>query len=217
MFGLFGGKGFDTLRRRMVAEIEGQGIRDERVLEAFRHIPRHLFVPEDVADIAYENHPVAIGQGQTISQPYMVACMTQALELKGGEKVLEVGSGSGYQTAVLKALNADVYSIERLPELADRARENVERAGFPGVHYRVGDGSRGWAEAAPFDRVIVTAGAPTMPVSLVEQLREGGMMVIPVGGEEEQELLRVRRDQGRVTREKICSCIFVKLWGDEGW
>lgn len=217
MFGLFGGNGYDSLRRRLAEELAGQGIRDERVLEAVRCIPRHLFVPEEMADQAYENHPVAIGQGQTISQPYMVACMSQALELQGGEKVLEVGSGSGYQTAVLKALNADVYTIERLPELSDRARGNVERAGFAGVHYRVGDGSRGWPEEAPFDRVIVTAGAPTMPVSLVEQLREGGSMVIPVGGEEEQELLLVRRENGRVTREKICSCIFVKLWGDEGW
>jgi len=217
MFGLFGGKGFETLRRRMVDEIAGQGIHDQRVLDAFRHIPRHLFVPESALDVAYENHPVAIGQGQTISQPYMVACMTQALDLKGGEKVLEIGSGSGYQTAVLKALQADVYTMERLPELSDRARENVERAGFTGVHYRVGDGTRGWPEEAPFDRVIVTAGAPTMPVSLVEQLREGGSMVIPVGGEDEQELLLVRRDQGRVTRDRICSCIFVKLLGDEGW
>jgi protein-L-isoaspartate(D-aspartate) O-methyltransferase len=217
MFGLFGGKGFETLRRRMVDEIAGQGIHDPRVLEAFRNIPRHLFVPETALDVAYENHPVSIGQGQTISQPYMVACMTQALDLKGGEKVLEIGSGSGYQTAVLKALNADVYTMERLPELSDRARENVERAGFTGVHYRVGDGTRGWPEEAPFDRVIVTAGAPTMPVSLVEQLREGGSMVIPVGGEDEQELLLVRRDQGKVTRDRICSCIFVKLLGDEGW
>ena len=217
MFGLFGGKGFETLRRRMVDEIAGQGIHDQRVLEAFRTIPRHLFVPETALDVAYENHPVAIGQGQTISQPYMVACMTQALDLKGGEKVLEIGSGSGYQTAVLKALHADVYTMERLPELSDRARENVERAGFTGVHYRVGDGTRGWPEEAPFDRVIVTAGAPTMPVSLVQQLREGGSMVIPVGGEDEQELLLVRRAQGRVTRDRICSCIFVKLLGDEGW
>jgi protein-L-isoaspartate(D-aspartate) O-methyltransferase len=217
MFGLFAGNGYESLRRRLAEELAGQGIRDERVLEAVRRIPRHLFVPEEMAGQAYENHPVAIGQGQTISQPYMVACMSQALELRGGEKVLEVGSGSGYQTAVLKALNADVYTMERLPELSDRARANVERAGFPGVHYRVGDGSRGWPEEAPFDRVIVTAGAPTMPVSLVEQLREGGSMVIPVGGEEEQELLLVRRTDGRVTRDKICSCIFVKLWGDEGW
>jgi protein-L-isoaspartate(D-aspartate) O-methyltransferase len=217
MFGLFRGNDFDSQRRRLAEELAGQGIRDPRVLDAVRRIPRHLFIPEELADKAYENHPVEIGHSQTISQPYMVACMTQALELRGGEKVLEVGSGSGYQTAVLKALNADVYTIERLPELSDRARGNVERTGFAGVHYRVGDGSRGWPEEAPFDRVIVTAGAPTMPVSLVEQLREGGTMVIPVGGEEEQELLLVRRANGRVTREKICSCVFVKLWGDEGW
>lgn len=209
---------FEALRHRMVEEqLAGQGIRDERVLDALRRIPRHLFVPPEMAEKAYENHPVAIGQGQTISQPYMVACMTQALGLRGGEKVLEIGSGSGYQTAVLRALHADVYTVERLPELSDRARANVERAGFPGVRYKVGDGSRGWPEEAPFDRVIVTAGAPTMPVSLVEQLREGGSMVIPVGGEEEQELLLVRRANGRVTREKICACVFVKLWGDEGW
>jgi protein-L-isoaspartate(D-aspartate) O-methyltransferase len=218
MFSFLGGDRFATLRRRMVDEqLARHGIRDERVLEAFRRIPRHHFVPEEASDQAYEDHPVAIGQGQTISQPYMVACMTQALALRGGEKVLEIGSGSGYQTAVLKALNADVYSVERLPELSELARGNVERAGFAGVHYRVGDGSRGWPEEAPFDRVIVTAGAPTMPVSLVEQLRDGGSMVIPVGGEEEQELLLVRRGEGRVTRERICSCIFVKLRGEEGW
>ena len=218
MFSILDEKRFESLRRRMVEEqLAGQGIRDERVLAAFRQIPRHLFVPEEKREQAYENHPVAIGQGQTISQPYMVACMTEALALRGGEKVLEVGSGSGYQTAVLKALNADVYTVERLPELSERARENVERAGFGGVHYRVGDGSRGWSEEAPFDRVIVTAGAPTMPVSLVEQLKDGGSMVIPVGGEETQDLLLVRRGEGRVTRERICSCIFVKLLGDEGW
>jgi protein-L-isoaspartate(D-aspartate) O-methyltransferase len=212
------GDGFDGLRRRMVErQLEAQGIRDPRVLEAIRSIPRHLFVPESEVPRAYGDHPVAIGQGQTISQPYMVARMSEALELRGGERVLEIGSGSGYQTAVLRALRADVYSVERLPELSRRARENVESAGYSGVHYRIGDGSRGWPEEAPFDRVIVTAGAPTMPVSLVEQLREGGSMVIPVGGEDEQELLLVRRAQGRVTRERICACVFVKLWGDEGW
>jgi protein-L-isoaspartate(D-aspartate) O-methyltransferase len=209
---------FEAQRARMVErQLAGQGIRDSRVLEAIRRVPRHLFVPEAALPEAYEDHPVDIGQGQTISQPYMVARMSELLELSGGERVLEVGSGSGYQTAVLKALRADVYTVERLPELSRRARENVERAGYSGVHYKVGDGSRGWPEEAPFDRVIVTAGAPSMPVSLVEQLREGGSMVIPVGGEREQELLLVRRGQGRVTRERICACVFVKLWGDEGW
>src|SRR5438309_1754155 len=139
MFAFLDESRFESLRRRMVDEqLAGQGIRDERVLDAIRRIPRHLFVPSEVADQSYENHPVAIGRGQTISQPYMVACMTQALALRGGEKVLEIGSGSGYQTAVLKALNADVHTIERLPELSDVARANVERAGFPGVHYKVG-------------------------------------------------------------------------------
>jgi protein-L-isoaspartate(D-aspartate) O-methyltransferase len=208
---------FGALRRRMVDELAGQGIRDMRVLDALREVPRHLFVPESGIGQAYENHPVAIGGGQTISQPYMVACMSQALALQGGERTLEIGSGSGYQTAVLKALGADVYTVERVPELSDRARRNVERAGYSSVHYRTGDGSRGWPEEAPFDRVIVTAGAPSLPLSLVEQLRDGGSMVIPVGGEAEQELLLVRRGQGRVTRERICTCVFVKLWGAEGW
>lgn len=209
---------FEALRRRMVDEqLAGQGIRDGRVLEAFRKVPRHVFVPESEAAQAYENHPVPIGQGQTISQPYMVAVMTQALALQGGERVLEIGSGSGYQTAILKAVGGDVYTVERLPELSERARRNVERAGYFGVHYRTGDGTRGWPEEAPFDRVVVTAGAPSLPLSLVEQLRDGGSMVIPVGGEEEQELLLVRREQGRVSRERICTCVFVKLWGEEGW
>jgi protein-L-isoaspartate(D-aspartate) O-methyltransferase len=210
--------GFDLLRRRMVdQQLVAQGIRDPRVLDAIRAVPRHLFVPESGLPQAYEDHPVAIGQGQTISQPYMVARMSELLCLSGGERVLEIGSGSGYQTAVLRALGAEVFTVERLPELSRLARENVERAGYSGVHYCVGDGSRGWPQEAPFDRVLVTAGAPTMPVSLVEQLREGGSMVIPVGGEQQQELLLVRRGQGRVTRERICACVFVKLWGDEGW
>jgi protein-L-isoaspartate(D-aspartate) O-methyltransferase len=198
-------------------QLAGQGIHDRRVLDAFRKVPRHVFVPETEAAQAYENHPVPIGQGQTISQPYMVAVMTQALALQGGEKVLEIGSGSGYQTAILKAVGGDIYTVERLPELSERARRNVELAGYSDVHYRTGDGTRGWPEEAPFDQVIVTAGAPSLPLSLVEQLRDGGSMVIPVGGEEEQELLLVRRERGRVSRERICTCVFVKLWGEEGW
>ena len=218
MFAFLKDMRYETLRRRMVEEqLAGQGIRDERVLEAFRVLPRHLFIPAEEIDRAYENHPLPIGRGQTISQPYMVACMTEALSLLGGDRVLEIGSGSGYQTAVLKALAADVYTVERLPELSERAQQNVERAGFVGVHYKVGDGSRGWPEEGPFDRVIVTAGAPSLPLSLVEQLREGGSMVIQVGGEEEQDLLLVRRGQGQVTQERICACMFVKLWGEEGW
>jgi protein-L-isoaspartate(D-aspartate) O-methyltransferase len=204
-------------RARMVdGQLSGH-IRDEMVLRAMRLVPRHLFVPGSELQHAYGDHPLAIGHGQTISQPYMVAKMSESLSLRGGEKVLEIGTGSGYQTAVLKALQADVYTVERVPELSEQAQQNVARAGYSGVHYRIGDGSQGWPGEAPFDRVIVTAGAPTMPVSLVEQLREGGSMVIPVGGETEQELLLVRRGQGRVTRERICACVFVKLRGAEGW
>jgi protein-L-isoaspartate(D-aspartate) O-methyltransferase len=208
----------EQLRQRMVTEqLEGRDIRDARVLAAFRRIPRHLFVPGQSPELAYEDHPLAIGGGQTISQPYMVASMTQALQLRGGEKVLEVGSGSGYQAAILKALGANVYTVERLPELSAQARRQAEQAGQTGIHYRVADGSRGWPEEAPFERIIVTAGAPSVPGSLVEQLVDGGRMVIPVGGTETQELLLLRRELETVTQERICTCSFVKLRGAEGW
>jgi len=206
-------------RRRMVEEqIARRGIRDPRTLEAMSRAPRELFTPPELAARAYEDGPLAIGLGQTISQPYMVATMSEALELRGGEKTLEVGTGSGYQTAVLLELGADVLSVELLPELAARARANLDAAGYAGRgRLRVGDGSKGAPDEAPFERVIVTAGAPDVPVSLVEQLGEGGVMVVPVGGEREQELLRLRRRDGRVTRESLCGCVFVKLLGAEGW
>ena len=198
-------------------QLAARAIRDVRVLEAFRRVPRHLFVPEEYRSQAYEDHPIDIGAGQTISQPYMVATMTEALALRGGEKVLEIGTGSGYQTAILLALGADVYTIERLPELSARAKETLELAGFPGAHFKVGDGSLGWPEEAAFDRVIVTAGAPSMPVSLVRQLREGGSMAIPVGDEREQDLVLLWREGGLVKKKRVCSCVFVKLVGAEGW
>lgn len=205
-------------RLRMVAvQLADRGIRDERVLEAFRRVPRHLFVPEEQRSRAYEDHPLEIGAGQTISQPYMVATMTEALALQGGEKLLEVGTGSGYQTAILLAMGARVYTIERLPGLSRKAEEALEFAGFPGAQFRVGDGSLGWPEEEPFDRVIVTAGAPSMPVSLVQQLREGGTMAIPIGDEKEQELILVSREGGFVKKKRVCSCVFVKLVGAEGW
>jgi protein-L-isoaspartate(D-aspartate) O-methyltransferase len=187
------------------------------VLAVFRTVPRHLFVPEEARGAAYEDHPIGIGAEQTISQPYMVATMTQALDLQGGEKVLEIGTGSGYQTAILLALGCEVWTVERLPDLSRQALRNLELAGLPGAHPRVGDGSLGWPEEAPFDRVIVTAGAPTMPVSLVEQLREGGHLAIPVGDEREQVLWLVSRGGGFVRKKRICSCAFVKLVGQEGW
>ena len=212
------GDPFEDARRRMVEEqLAGRGIRDRRVLESFRRVPRHEFVPEALRDRAYEDHPLPIGEGQTISQPYMAACMTEALELRGGEKVLEVGTGSGYQAAILLELGAELFSVEIVPALAGSARLRLEPLGASRAHFKVGDGSLGWPEEAPFDRVIVTAGAPSLPVSLTEQLREGGTMVVPVGGEEEQDLMLVRRQAGRVDCRRICGCIFVKLRGEEGW
>ena len=205
-------------RDRMVDEqLAAKGIHDERVLEAFRRVPRHVFVDPGDEARAYDDHPLAIGHEQTISQPYIVARMTQALELSGGEKVLEVGTGSGYQSAILLALGADLYTIERRPELAALARENIERAVVGNAHYRTGDGTLGWPEAAPYDRIIVTAGAPSVPIPLVEHLREGGRMVIPVGAEKRQELLLLVREGGRIRKRKLCDCVFVKLLGREGW
>lgn len=210
---------FDAARRRMVEEqIARRGVRDPRVLAAVGKVPRHLFVPAGLEARAYDDKPLGIGREQTISQPYMVALMSEALELRGGERVLEVGTGSGYQTAVLLELGADVLSVERVPELSAKARAALDAAGY-GRRGRltVGDGSSGVGTEAPFDRIIVTAGAPAVPPSLVEQLGDGGVMVIPVGGEDEQDLLRLRREDGRVTREKMCGCVFVKLLGAEGW
>ena len=209
---------FEDLRRRMVEDqLAAKGIRDGRVLEAFRKVPRHLFVPEDARPFAYEDRPLSIGRGQTISQPYMVACMTEALALSGGEKVLEVGTGSGYQTAILLQLGARVLSIERVAGLSEFARDNLERAGLTGAVLRVGDGTLGWPEEAPFERVIVAAGAPSVPGPLLDQLADGGAMAIPVGDESEQELFLVRRENGEIRRSRICACIFVKLIGREGW
>ncbi len=208
---------FETARQRMVREqIVERGIRDPRVLAAFRKVPRESFVPPREAERAYADHPVAIGSEQTISQPFMVACMTEALATVGGEKVLEIGTGSGYQTAILCEIGLRVHSIERIPELASTARERLLSLGYS-AQLRQGDGTLGWPEEAPFDRILVTAGAPELPISLLEQLSEGGSMVIPVGDDSKQELLLVRRDQGRVTRSRICSCVFVKLLGKEGW
>jgi len=210
---------FDAARRRMVEEqIARRGVRDPRVLAAVGKVPRHLFVPPGLEARAYDDGPLGIGSAQTISQPYMVALMSEALDLRGGERVLEVGTGSGYQTAVLLELGADVLSVERVPELSARARAALDAAGYAGRgRLAVGDGSSGVGSEAPFERILVTAGAPSVPPSLVEQLGDGGVMVIPVGGEDQQDLLRLRREDGRVTREKMCGCVFVKLLGAEGW
>ncbi len=205
-------------RERMVSQqIAARGITDERVLAAMRKVPRHLFVEEALRDQAYADHPLPIGEGQTISQPYIVALMTQALELKGPEKVLEVGTGSGYQTAILAELARWVYSIERYPRLLERARRVLEALGYTNVILKLGDGTRGWPEAAPFEAIIVTAAGPRIPEPLLEQLAEGGRLVMPVGDEWSQYLVRVVKKGGKFYRQTLEPVRFVKLVGEYGF
>lgn len=206
-------------RRRMVEEdLRRRGIRDPRVLEAMAALPRHVFVPESERDAAYEDRALPLEVGQTISQPYIVAFMTEALRLRPSDRVLEVGTGSGYQAAVLARLAAEVFTIERIPDLQGAAREVLESLGVDNVRFRVGDGSLGWHAEAPFDRIVVTAGAPDVPASLKEQLSpDGGRMVIPVGEPDLQELLAVTREGNQYASEALLGCRFVPLVGDEGW
>ncbi len=215
-----GGEGIDDAeaRERMVVEqLERRGIRDERVLAAMRKVPRHLFVDLSLAHRAYDDHPLPIGERQTISQPYMVALMTAALELRGTERVLEIGTGSGYQAAILAELAHWVYSIERIPSLAERAERILARLGYRNISIAVGDGSLGWPEAAPFEAIIVTAGAPDVPLALLEQLQLGGRLVIPVGPPCSQTLRRVMKGEKGFQQESLASCVFVKLVGEHGW
>jgi protein-L-isoaspartate(D-aspartate) O-methyltransferase len=205
-------------RERMVDEqLARRGISDARVLEAMRRIPRHRFVEEGLAHGAYEDHPLPIGEGQTISQPYIVALMTTLLGLTGQEKVLEVGTGSGYQTAVLGALARRVCSIERLPRLAERARSTLEALGVGNVWIRVGNGALGWPDEAPFDRIIVTASGPAIPPPLVQQLAEGGRMVLPVGSPDSQVLTVIDNVGGEIRQRTHGECKFVKLVGKYAW
>ena len=166
---------------RLVEHLRRSGIRDERVLEAIARVPRERFVPREWRDEAYADHPLPIGEGQTISQPYIVALMTQALDLKPGEKVLEIGTGSGYQTAILAEMGADLHTVELRPSLLEAARRRLERLGYSNIHYRLGDGHLGWPELAPYDTILVTAAPDEVPPALIEQLAPGGRMVIPVG------------------------------------
>ncbi|MCI0370886.1 MAG: protein-L-isoaspartate(D-aspartate) O-methyltransferase [candidate division NC10 bacterium] len=210
---------FAIARERMVADqLRARGITDARVLTAMGRVPRHRFVEEALAARAYGDYPLPIGEKQTISQPYMVALMTQALELVGGERVLEVGTGSGYQTAILAEVAGKVYSIERIRGLADRARAILEELGYYNVLIHVGDGTLGWREEAPFDAVLVTAAAPEVPSPLVEQVKPGGRLVIPVGGSTAQILkCLVKGPDGTVRESELVGCVFVKLVGEQGW
>jgi len=205
-------------RKQMVAEqLVARGVADSRVLEAVGRIPRHEFVERGMASQAYEDRPLPIGFKQTISQPYMVGLMTERLHLTGGERVLEVGTGSGYQTAILCELSKKVYSIERVKELSNRARRTLYRLGYVNIELRVGDGTVGWPEAAPFDAILVAAFAKEIPPSYRDQLADGGRLVVPVGHEEEQELLCVTRHGREFMTERVGGCRFVKLIGTFGW
>jgi len=208
----------DTWRQldRMVrTQLEARDIRDPRVLEAFRSIDRARFVPPERRREAYGDHPVGIGRGQTISQPYIVALMTQALDLAGDQRVLEIGTGSGYQTAMLARLAAQVYTIEVHAALQQRARAVLDALGFHNVHYRVGDGRAGWPEEAPFDRILCAAAAEQVPPAWIDQLADGGVLVTPVGGGLAQTLTRLEKRGGEVHRRDFCPCRFVPLVGED--
>jgi len=209
---------FKRQREKMVStQIEGRGIHDYRVLEAMRKVPRHLFVGEALQDQAYGDFPLPIGEGQTISQPYIVAEMTQALELTKDDRVLEIGTGSGYQTAILAELAFRVYTIERVRGLFIRARKLLDQLGYHNVIAKCSDGTLGWPDESPFDAIIVTAGAPEVQEKLVQQLIIGGRTVIPVGDRFSQTLLKIRRDEDGVHTNDLGGCRFVKLIGEHGW
>ena len=208
-----------ALRERMVdRQIEIRGVRDQAVLSAMRKVPRERFVPESLAELAYTDRPLPIGEGQTISQPYIVAMMTDALTLRPHDRVLEIGTGSGYGAAVLSVLAAEVYTIERLEELAESARTRLVELGYANVHVRHGDGSLGWPAHAPYDAIVVTASGPDVPTALLEQLAIGGRLVMPIGNRDRQRLVRVERTgPERYTREILEAVVLVPLIGAQGW
>jgi protein-L-isoaspartate(D-aspartate) O-methyltransferase len=208
---------FAAQRQQLITSLHQAGIHDARVLQAIASVPREQFVSEELKNIAYANRALPLSLGQTISQPLMVAIMTQALHLTGRERVLEIGTGSGYQAAILARLAAYVYSIERHEELTIPVANRLASLGISNVTFLVGDGSLGWPEFAPYDRILVTAGAPTIPNHLVHQLLPGGILVIPVGKAEVQELQVVQKEADGIHVQSLGPCVFVPLIGKEGW
>jgi len=198
-------------------QLVARGIKDERVLQVMGKIPRHLFIEEALAGEAYNDHPVPIGEKQTISQPYIVAVMTEALELKGDENTLEIGAGSGYQTAILAELSSRVYTIERIESLLVNARKILAQLGYDNILFKVFDGTMGWKEYAPFDTIMVTAGAPGLPEPLVDQLADNGRMIIPIGDRYSQELIKIVRRGKSLEQKNLGGCRFVNLIGIHGW
>jgi protein-L-isoaspartate(D-aspartate) O-methyltransferase len=205
-------------REKMVSEqLIPRGIFAPKVLEAFRSVKRHLYVPASLEAFSYADRPLSIGNGQTISQPYIVALMTQCLALEGGEKVLEIGTGSGYQAAILAEICREVYTVERNSELCEKARKILLQEGYDNIRFTCGDGTKGWEDNAPFQGIVVTAASPKVPESLKSQLDEGGRLVIPVGDIYSQTLLVVTRRGSDFLTEEILGCVFVPLVGEEGW
>jgi protein-L-isoaspartate(D-aspartate) O-methyltransferase len=209
---------FERQREQMVRhQIEARGIKDPVVLTAFRKVPRHLFVSEALREQAYGDYPLPIGEQQTISQPYIVAEMTQALELREDDRVLEIGTGSGYQAAILAEIVYRVYTIERIRSLYIQTRKLLDKSHYHNIVMRCGDGTAGWKDESPFNAIIVTAGAPVVPEKLLNQLAEGGRMVVPVGNQHSQDLIKVVKDKKGIHQSNLGGCRFVKLIGEQGW
>jgi protein-L-isoaspartate(D-aspartate) O-methyltransferase len=205
-------------RERMVKnQLIPRGIADENVLRAMGKVQRHFFVEEALVGEAYNDHPLPIGHKQTISQPYIVALMTEALELTGKEKVLEIGTGSGYQTAILAELADSVYTVERIEPLLEKSKDLLQSLGYKNIYFKAYDGTLGWEDFAPFDAIIVTAGAPKVPDPLLKQLADGGRMIIPIGNKYSQDLIKVTRVKDRFVEENLGGCRFVDLIGEHGW
>jgi protein-L-isoaspartate(D-aspartate) O-methyltransferase len=209
---------FENLREHMVkTQLIPRGIKDQRVLSAMKKVPRHRFVDEHMQARAYDDMALSIGDGQTISQPYMVAIMTELLDLQGTEKILEIGTGSGYQAAVLSQIAHEVYTVERIESLAKKAEARFRSLGYSNVFVKIDDGSLGWTEKAPFDRIIITAGTPEIPKPVLDQLSEGGIIIAPVGDRFSQQLLKGVKAKGRIIETRHTPCVFVPLIGQHGW
>ena len=209
----------EYLRQKMVKDqLLSRDIKDKKVLNVFRNVPRHQFIDPAMRKDAYGDFPLSIGKGQTISQPYIVALMVQLLDVLEKDRILEIGTGSGYETAILAELAQDVFSIERIEVLAAKARRILEGLSYKNVHIKIGDGTLGWEEHAPFDKIIVTASSPGIPRPLLDQLSEGGKMVIPVGTRFTQRLTLLEKSEGgRLSEQDVCGCVFVPLIGEYGW
>jgi protein-L-isoaspartate(D-aspartate) O-methyltransferase len=203
--------------REMVLDLTRRGIKDRRLLDVMLQVPRHLFIPPALWHLAYGDHPLPIAEGQTISQPYIVALMVEALQVEPEHRVLEVGTGSGYQTLILASLAAEVYTVERLAKLLEEAEQRLSDFGYQNIHYRLGDGTQGWAEHAPYDRIIASGSVPQIPGSLIAQLADPGRLVIPVGDRHLQEVMLLRRAAGELLQEELVPCSFLPLIGEEGW